>query len=95
MGKTITVKIMGKAAQVIEGFEGSTVQDVLTHLGETGNFTFNINGSPATKDSLLSDGAFLVLSPSVKGAARTTKTAKKPVKKVSAKVIRKHARKAK
>jgi hypothetical protein len=65
---TVTVKIMGKSAQVLEDFTGTTVQDVISFLGLEGTYTANLTGSPATMTSSLSNGAYLVLSPAVKGA---------------------------
>lgn len=76
--KVVTVKIMGKSAQVIEDFQGSTVKDLKDLMGLEGNYTVNIGGSPASDDTQLSNGAYVVLAPSVKGAM-----AKKPVKPVA------------
>ncbi len=59
---------MGKPAQVLENFTGTTVSDIKSFLSLDGNYTANIGGSPANMESELSDGAFVVLSPAVKGA---------------------------
>jgi hypothetical protein len=64
----ITVKVMGKSAQVLENFTGTTVNDVLSFLSLDGNYTVNLGGQVATKESALTDGAYLVLAPAVKGA---------------------------
>lgn len=99
--KTITVKVMGRSAEVLEDFEGSTIQDVKAHLDLDGNYTVNMAGKPAQLSDSLVDGAYLVFAPSVKGAAVAKKaTAKRvtkktptrsvnPNKKVSKKSVRK------
>lgn len=81
--KTVTVKIMGQPAQVLENFSGETIADVKSFLSLDGNYTFNMGGKPATSESLLSDGAYIVFAPSVKGAAvkKATRTAVKATKK--------------
>lgn len=68
MDKTITVKVMGKPAMVLEEFEGTKVSEVLSHLSLDGKYTINLGGKPANEDTDLVDGAYIVLSPSVKGA---------------------------
>ena len=85
----VTVKVMGKPAQVLENFAGDTVSDVQAFLQLEGNYTYNIGGTPATAQTNLTDGAYLVLAPSVKGAfsKATKKVAKK--KTVAKKVVRK------
>lgn len=65
---TITAKIMGQSAQLLEDFEGKTVSDVQEALGLEGNYTYNVSGKPANKDTVLNDGAYVVFAPSVKGA---------------------------
>lgn len=87
--KTVTIKIMGQPAQVLENFDGDTIADVKAFLNLEGNYTFNLGGKPATADSSLVDGSYVVFAPSVKGAAKkvtkVVKTAAKPVKKVAKK----------
>ena len=80
---TVTAKVMGQPAKVLEDFEGSTVAEVQAELGLEGNYTFNVGGKPATKETTLSDGAYVVFAPSVKGAAKkvTKKVVAKPTKK--------------
>lgn len=84
---TVTAKVMGQSAQVLEDFEGSTIADLQAELGLTGNYTFNLGGSPATAQSALSNGSYVVFAPSVKGAMAVKKPmpkpAPKPVKKPS------------
>lgn len=98
--KTITVKVMGRSAQVLEEFEGQTIQDVKEHLDLEGNYTVNMGGKPAQLSDSLVDGAYIVFAPSVKGAmakvatkttkkATVKKTAVNPNKKVSKKQARK------
>lgn len=89
--KTICVKIMGSPIQTVTLEDGSTIADVKAFLELEGNYTFNMNGKPATGDLELPDGKelpdgridlpFLVFSPSVKGAAKVVvKATKKKVK---------------
>lgn len=85
---TVTAKVMGQPAKVLEDFEGSTVAEVQAELGLEGNYTFNVGGKPATKETTLSDGAYVVFAPSVKGAM-----AKKVTKKVVAKPTKKPTKK--
>lgn len=66
--KVITIKVMGSEAQVLEGTTASTVQDVIDELELDGKYTANVNGRPATMSTALDNGAFLILSPAVKGA---------------------------
>ena len=82
----VTVKVMGKPAQVLEVSEGTTIEEAQALMGLDGNYTFNLGGKPATKDTVLSEGNYIVLAPSVKGAAvkkKVVKTTKKPAKKVT------------
>ena len=65
---TVTVKVMGKPAQVIEDFDGATVADVLAELELDGKYTINVGGQPGDERTALSEGAYIVLAPSVKGA---------------------------
>ena len=67
---TITAKVMGQPAKVLEDFEGFTVSDVLDSLGLEGNYTINVGGRPASKDTELTNGAYIVFAPSVKGASK-------------------------
>lgn len=67
---TVTAKVMGQPAKVLEDFSGSTVAEVQSELGLEGNYTFNVGGKPATKETVLTDGAYVVFAPSVKGAMR-------------------------
>lgn len=66
--KTVTVKIMGSSAEVYEDFEGRTLADLKEHIELEGNYTANIGGSPAEDTTAVNDHAFVVFSPSVKGA---------------------------
>ena len=83
----VTVKVMGKPAQVLEVSEGATIAQAQELMGLEGNYTFNLGGKPATKDTVLSEGAYVVLAPSVKGAAK--KVAPKPVAKPTKKPAKK------
>lgn len=65
---TVTAKVMGQSAQLLENFEGKTVGDVQSELELDGNYTYNVSGKPATKETVLTDGAYVVFAPSVKGA---------------------------
>jgi hypothetical protein len=67
--KTVTAKIMGKSATLLEDFEGTTIADVQAELELEGNYTYNLGGKPATADTLITDGAYIVFAPSVKGAS--------------------------
>lgn len=85
----VTVKVMGKSAQILEVSNGATIQQVQELMGLDGNYTYNLGGKPATKETLLSEGAYIVLAPSVKGAmavkkvtAKPTQTTKKPATKL-------------
>lgn len=64
----VTVKVMGKAAKVVEDFDGSTVADLKEHIGLTGSYTANVAGDTATDDTELEEGNLVVFSPAVKGA---------------------------
>lgn len=64
----VTVKVMGQSSKIIEVESGSTVQNAQELLGLDGNYTYNVGGKPATKDTVLSEGAYVVFAPSVKGA---------------------------
>ncbi len=66
--KTVTVKVMGQSAQVYEDFAGSTISDLKNHIDLEGKYTANANGEPASDNTIVKDGAYIVLSPSVKGA---------------------------
>lgn len=68
MGKVVTVKVMGSEAQVLDGTTASTVQEVINELGLEGKYTVNMNGRSAQLTSTFESGAFIVLSPAVKGA---------------------------
>lgn len=68
MSKVITVKVMGSEAQVLDGTTASTVEEVIAELELDGKYTANVNGRPATMTTVLDNGAFLILSPAVKGA---------------------------
>lgn len=59
---------MGSEAQVLDGTTASTVQEVINELGLEGKYTVNMNGRPAQLTSTFETGAFIVLSPAVKGA---------------------------
>lgn len=65
---TVTAKVMGQPAKVLEDFSGKTVGELQAALGLTGNYTFNLGGKPATSETVLNDGAYVVFAPSVKGA---------------------------
>lgn len=93
---TVTVKVMGKPAQVLENFSGGTVGDVLSFLDLTdGKYTVNVGGQPGSVTTSIKDGSYIVLAPSVKGAVtkKPTKPAKKASKKASKKVLKKPAKK--
>ena len=66
--KIITLKVMGSKVKVLEGTTASTVQDVINEIGLDGKYTANVNGRPAEMSTRLDSGAFVVLSPAVKGA---------------------------
>lgn len=85
----VVVKVMGKPAQVLEVSEGTTIAQAQELMGLEGNYTFNLGGKPATKDTILTEGNYVVFAPSVKGAA----VKKKVTKKVVAKPTKKPAKK--
>lgn len=64
----ITAKIMGKSAQIVTISDGDTVGDVQNELGLEGNYTYNVGGKPASTDTELTEGAYVVFAPAVKGA---------------------------
>jgi len=64
----ITAKVMGQSAKVVEVSGTATVAEVKSQLGLTGNYTVNVGGSPAKDETVLSEGAYVVFAPSVKGA---------------------------
>ena len=48
--------------------DGSTVNNLLSIAGkEAGNYAIRVNGSPATTDTILSDGAAVLLSKNAVG----------------------------
>lgn len=66
----VTIKVMGKSAQVLEVSEGTTIAQAQELMGLDGNYTFNLGGKPAAKDTILTEGNYVVFAPSVKGAMR-------------------------
>ncbi len=88
-GITVTAKVMGQSAELHEDLDSdTTVADIQDLMDLEGNYTYNVGGKPATKDTVLADGAYVVFAPSVKGAAPVKKVAPKakaPVKAIAAK----------
>lgn len=66
-GKTITVKVLGKPAEVLEDF-GGTIQDAMELMELEGNYTASVNGNPALLSAEVVDMGFVTLTPAVKGA---------------------------
>lgn len=71
----ITVQVTGGSLQQKEA---SNVTDLLAQLSLT-NYTANVNGDAVANDYEFEDYEFVILAPSVKGAAKkaTTKTVTK------------------
>lgn len=90
---TFELKIMGVPTKTLQLEKGSTIQSAKELLGLEGNYTVNLNGKPATMETVIPEPleqengtlkyAFIVLSPSVKGAMakKATKPVAKPTKK--------------
>lgn len=64
----ITVKVMGQPAKILNVATGTTVQQAKELMGIDGNYTMNVDRNPATSETVLLEGAYVVFSPPVKGA---------------------------
>jgi hypothetical protein len=85
----VTVKVMGQPAKIVNLESGATILQAKELIGLDGNYTFNVSGQPATADTVLSEGAYVVFSPSVKGAMAVKKPMPKPTKPTTKKPIKK------
>jgi hypothetical protein len=65
MASKVTVAVLGGDPEVLDGVE--VVADVVEDLGLDGNYTFSVNGEPASEDTPLDDFSYVSIAPSVKG----------------------------
>lgn len=66
MSKVVTLVVTGMPPKAFET-DAETVEQLLGGEGIEGNFSVRINKQPATMDSALTDGAYVVLGEKLKG----------------------------